>query len=130
MTDRWRVCSPGYLLPPYLLHNYCLQTHPSALACQAAVDWKVRSEGGKEGGGKELHRNSSGHIPPPPPAQPSRYSYQWPGGGVWAFLPFAYSFSKRCIDRVSDIRIAKIDVMQNTKYYLRISHEYFWITQL
>ena len=61
---------------------------------------------------------------------PSRYSYQWPGGGEWAFLPFAYSFSKHCIDRVSDIRIAKIDVMQNTKYYLRISHEYFWITQL
>ena len=88
MTDRWRVCSPGYLLPPYLLHNYCLQTHPSALACQAAVYGKVRSEGGKEGGGKELHRNCSGHIPPPPPAQPSRYSYQWPGGGVWDMGPF------------------------------------------
>ena len=61
--------SPGYLLPPYLLHNYCLLTQRWAQACQAAVDGKVRSE---REGGREGARSCSGHIPPPPPppAQP------------------------------------------------------------
>ena len=118
MTDRWRVCSPGYLLPPYLLHNYCLQTHPSALACRAAVDGKVRREGARPGASQELLRTHSS----------SSSSSSWPaatpinGQGVesraWSFLPFVrqFSISKHCIEWVSYNRTAKINICQDTTY--------------
>ena len=115
---------PAQLLPPD--PSLCPGL-PSSCGWESQ-EW--RREGGRgQGASQELLRTHSSSSSCP--AQPLFLSMArgW-SVGHGSFYLLHFPFSKCCIDSVSDIRTAQLDVMQNTKYYLRISHEYFWITQL